>query len=82
MDAFREIKQDLLSFVRTWTKTGIVVNPQIGGDFFSDEENINSKYIFFKTEEDYIANFAESYEKGQYLCALEDGSFFQIRYCY
>ncbi len=80
MDAFNEIKHDLTSFVRTWTKTGIIVNPQIGGDFFSDEERISSKYSFFKDEEEYILNFAKTYESGQYLCALPDGSFFQIKY--
>ena len=80
MDAFNEIKQDLNSFVRTWTKTGIIINPQIGGDFFSNEESISSKYSFFKDEDEYISNFAKAYENGQYLCALPDGSFFQIKY--
>ena len=82
MDAYNAIKQDITSFIRTWIKTGIIVNPQVGGDFFSNKDVISSKYSFFRDEEDYISNFAESYENGRYLCALSDGSFFQINYLF
>lgn len=82
MDAYSKIKDDLVSFVRTWTKTGIINNPQIGGDFFSNMESISSKYNFFKNEEEYILGFAKAYAKNQYLCTLPDGSLFQISYSF
>ena len=47
MDAYNAIKQDITSFIRTWIKTGIIVNPQVGGDFFSNKDVISSKYSFF-----------------------------------
>lgn len=82
MDAYSKIKDDLVSFVRTWTKTGIIINPQIGGEFFSSKESISSKYIFFKNEDEYILGFARAYAKNQYLCTLPDGSLFQISYSF
>ena len=50
MDAYNAIKQDITSFIRTWIKTGIIVNPQVGGDFFSNKDVISSKYSFFETK--------------------------------
>ena len=80
MDVYNCIKQDINSFVRTWTKTGIIVNPQVGGDFFSFQDKIVSKHCMFENEEEFIQKFTETYEAGQYFCALEDGSYFQISY--
>ncbi|MCI8596527.1 MAG: DUF2290 domain-containing protein [Clostridia bacterium] len=80
MDAYKLIKEDIQSFVRTWLKTGLISNPQIGGDFFSDLISIKSKLSLIKDEEEYIKNFVDNYEKGMYLLTIDDGSFFQAAY--
>lgn len=80
MDAYKLIKDDIQSFVRTWLKTGLINNPQIGKDFFSNPTSIQSKHSMIKDETDYINNFVSNYEKGMYLLAIEDGSVFQVEY--
>ena len=74
------VKDDIQSFFNTWIKKGLVINPQVGGKFFSNPLEISSKHWFFENEEDYKARYVESYENNLYFCAIEDGSCFQITY--
>ena len=80
MDAYKTIKDDIKSFFSTWLKKGLVINPQIGGEFFANPLGISSKHWFFENERDYIDSYVEAYEKNLYFCAIDDGSCFQIRY--
>ena len=82
MDAYSIIKNDINSFIRTWLKTGIIVNPQTGSDFFSSPTCIKSKHEFFQNEKEFVSNFAKTYESNKYFCALSDGSCFQISYSF
>jgi len=80
MDAYKLIKDDIQKFIRTWLKTGMIYNPQIGGEFFKNKNLIQSKYDFYKTEQEYKEKFVRAYEENSFLVALFDGSCFQIYY--
>ena len=80
MDAYKIIKDDLISFIRTWLKTGLICNTQVSGEFFSNPTEIKSDVSYYKSETNYDEMFLEDYEKQRFLLALEDGSFFQVAF--
>lgn len=80
MDAYRTVKEDLQKLISKTLKLGIIVNPKVGGGFYSNANKISSHYTFFRDEYDYLENYASAYENGKYIFALNDGSFFQLNY--
>ncbi len=80
MDARKMVEDDLKESIRKALRLGILFNPRISGTFFNDRRVITSKYTFFTDEEDYLSNYSNRYEQGEFLATLEDGGFFQINY--
>lgn len=77
MNAYNMIRTDLRKTIINALKLKIIVNPQECTD---NEIMISSQNTFFRNQFEYLQEYAHSYEKRKYLCALNDGSFFQIHY--
>lgn len=77
MNAFREISNDLRKTIVKGLQHKIIVNPNFLSESFP---SISSKYTFFRDEDEYKEEYVRTYEKNEYLFAMNDGSFFQINY--
>jgi hypothetical protein len=80
MDAYTEVRKDILDFTRAGLNSGIIQNPSIGGDFFADNSCITSRHSFFRDEEDYLNRYFYAYENREYVFTFMDGSFVQLHY--
>ena len=70
MNAYNIINSDL-------RKTNLIVNPQECTD---NGIIISSQNTFFRNQNEYLKEYSHAYEERKYLCALNDGSYFQIHY--
>lgn len=82
MDAYKIIKEDIQSFIRTWLKSGLICNTKLSGEFFSDPLEIKSYVSYYDAKKDYDELFYDDFEKERYLLSLDDGSFFQVAYTF
>lgn len=80
MDARKAVEEDIKRCIRKATKLGILANPRMSGEFFSDRKFISSKYTRFADENDYLENYFKKYENGEFFATLDDGAFLQIHY--
>lgn len=80
MDARKVIESDMKDYIGKALKLGILVNPRINGEFYSNRHIISSKYTRFSNEQDYLERYYKQYENGEFLAAFSDGAFLQINY--
>lgn len=80
MDARKLVEEDLKKCIAKALRLKVLSNPRISGDFFSNRQQITSKYTFFTCEHDYLEKYSKSYEQGEFLATLNDGAFLQINY--
>lgn len=80
MDARKDIEADMKSYINLALEKGVIVNPRIRGEFYSNRQQISSKFTRFSDEEDYLKRFSKQYENGEFLAALLDGSYLQVNY--
>lgn len=77
MNAYNIVKKDLRKTIITAMNLNIIVNPQ---KYTENGITLSSQYSFFRSQEEYLSEYAHSYEENKYLCALTDGSYFQVNY--
>lgn len=80
MNARKIIETDLRNCIHTGFKAGIIVNPRIPGDFYSNPTRIGSKHNKYENEDDFLTKYIEDYERGDYFFSLADGACLQVFY--
>lgn len=80
MDAYNVVLADLKKYLKKGLKENIFVNPHIPDSMLKNSNQITSKYTRFNDELDFLQLYESKYESGEYLVALDDGSYFQINY--
>ncbi len=77
MNAYKEVKQDIKRTISIGLSNGILVNPK---DPKATDISITSKHSFIDKCDNYSESYQHDYELGNYLFAMNDGSYFQIHY--